>query len=115
MKTKYITLDYDLEKITNQELRDCIYGLIKVFDNVWIRRSASGMGFHVLIELDYPIEVLETFYFREAFKDDPDRLMMDIERYNTGSEIIGVLFDKKNDKNAGEWENVKTKTDLFSN
>lgn len=113
MKTDIITLDYDLDKITFNEVKDIVGQIIEVFDKVYIRKSASRQGYHVKIYLDRPIDTIESFYFREIYKDDPNRLQLDISRYFAGCDILSLLYDEKNGVKAGRWKNAENFKAIF--
>lgn len=93
-------------------------------------RESSGKGFHILVEFDRDLSVIDKFELRERLGDDPSRLKFDIHRYSTyegkiiegerGSKartsgrpvfradyVTGVVFDTKDFKAAGDWASIK--------
>jgi len=85
-----------------RKAREVVSKLSQIFDpdRIWVRRSASGTGFHVRVDAEVPPDI--ALSIREAFGDDPRRVEIDWEHVEHGIQP-GFLYDVKMGQRAGEW------------
>lgn len=112
------TLTFDLDDVEDiAEFKQFVNGVMSKYDNVWVRRSSSGDGFHIKIS-DIPEYDLGTgkmiikdrlFNASQAvdIRTDTDeecrgRLTGDRSRLGAGLQV-GRLFGVKSGKVAGAW------------
>lgn len=112
------TLTFDLDDVEDiEEFKQFVNGVMSKYDNVWVRRSSSGDGFHIKVS-DIPEFDLGTgrivikdrlFNASQAvdIRTDTDeecrgRLTGDRSRLGAGLQV-GRLFGVKSGKVAGAW------------
>ena len=112
------TLTFDIDDVEDMQVfREFAHKVASAYDNVWIRRSSSGMGFHLKIagaseydETTGRMIVADKLFRAEdviALRDNEDeecrgRLTGDIGRLKVGLQV-GRLFGVKSGKQAGDW------------
>ena len=115
---KYNSFGLDWDNIGMRKAEKRIKSMAIDYDflSIFIRKSSSGKGVHVLVYLKEEISIREYFTYRLLFYDDFMRVVLDAERY-CKNEIYDLLWDykyklnkktKKMEKhNSGEWKKVK--------
>ena len=112
------TLTFDLDDVEDiDEFKIFVRGVMSAFDNVWVRRSSSGEGFHLkisdvpefdlvtgkLLIKDRLFEASEAIEIRTNTEEEcRGRLTGDRGRLQAGLQV-GRLFVVKSGKVAGEW------------
>ena len=112
------TLTFDLDDVEDiAEFKQFVIGVMTKYDNVWVRRSSSGDGFHIKIseipdfDLSTGRMVIKDRLFNASqavdIRTDTDeecrgRLTGDRSRLGAGLQV-GRLFGVKSGKSAGEW------------
>ena len=109
-------LDWDNIGMRKAEEKIKIMSIGYDFMSIYIRKSSSGKGVHILVFLKEDISIREYFTYRLMFHDDFMRVVLDAERY-CKNEVFDLLWDykykmnKKTNKmekhNAGKWKKVK--------
>jgi|TARA_B100001094_G_scaffold320447_1_gene366678 hypothetical protein len=112
------TLTFDIDDVEDMQVfRQFAEKVATTYDNVWIRKSSSGNGFHLKIagQADYDEKtgrmiVADKLFRAEdviALRDSEEeecrgRLTGDRGRLKVGLQV-GRLFGVKSGKSAGEW------------
>ncbi len=112
------TLTFDLDDVEDiAEFKQFVNGVMSKYDNVWVRRSSSGDGFHIKIsdipEYDFGTGkmIIKDRLFNASqavdIRTDTDeecrgRLTGDRSRLGAGLQV-GRLFGVKSGKVAGVW------------
>ena len=112
------TLTFDLDDVEDiGEFKVFVQGVMAEFDNVWVRRSSSGEGFHLkisevpefdtstgkLVIKDRLFDASQAMDIRtESEQECRGRLTGDRGRLQAGLQV-GRLFVVKSGKVAGEW------------
>lgn len=115
---KYDSFGLDWDNIVMQKAEEKIKIMSIGYDfmSIYIRKSSSGKGVHILVYLKEDISIRQYFTYRLMFHDDFMRVVLDAERY-CKNEVFDLLWDykykmnKKTNKmekhNAGKWKKVK--------
>lgn len=112
------TLTFDLDDVEDMvEFKHFVESVMSQYENVWVRRSSSGDGFHVkvsdvpefdlttgkLIIKDRLFDALQAVEIRaDTEQECKGRLTGDRGRLEAGLQV-GRLFVVKTGKVAGEW------------
>ena len=115
---KYDKFGLDWDNISIRKAEEKIKNMSVGYDflRIFIRKSSSGKGVHILVFLKEDISIRQYFTYRLMFHDDFMRVVLDAERF-CKNEIYDLLWDykykmnKKTNKmekhNAGKWKKVK--------
>lgn len=106
MSVAALTLDWD--GVSSKVVRTRLRTITKKrgVGSIFYRRSATK-GWHVRVDLSRPVAETTAVRLRRAWWDDRARIHFDSMRAQLPGEAeraaIGVLWDYKNDRKAGNW------------
>lgn len=105
MWLEYITLDWD--NVTQEEVRErcaAIYAK-PIVSTISVRLSAIK-GYHVRVNLSQPVSEEMAMRLRDAWKDDGNRLVLDIMRDKQPKMVLwNVKYVGDIPFSAGQWVN----------
>ena len=104
-----LNFDADNKKLALKFARKLLKRFGKSYE-IYFRRSSSGRGFHFVvaknkIPLFLPKEMV--MKIRKQIGDDYGRIKADEIRMRQGR-VISILFDYKNNKQAGRWIRLRS-------
>jgi hypothetical protein len=112
-KMDYAMLNFDADnkKLAFKFAKKLLKKFGKDFD-IYFRRSSSGRGFHFVVcdsKTKIPLYLPKAMVLkiRKQVGDDYGRIAVDKIRIRQ-DRVISILFDNKNNKNAGKWIKLKT-------
>lgn len=102
MKDEYLTIDKD----DLDEAEELLRLLRALGIEGEYRRSSSGDGMHIRIELHDELDKEDRVLLRWMLGDDFGRVAGDFRRMQHEIDRFEVLFYRKNGEDAGEWKNI---------